>query len=327
MRKYLLLAGWLAGGVVAVAHANMLQFSGVPPGPVNNTPPNITPTTGIAVSTVLTCNGGTWTPSTGYTSTYQFFRDTSTSIQGPASGNTYTVATADQGHSITCKQIATTTGSTTSPASNSVPVPAGPITLLSHTSCVASGASCTTPAISTTGATLIVIDLTSASGTPAAPTDSTGNTYTMAAGFITTNANPSDALYIKYGPATGGSVTFTCSNFGANCSVEVFNNTIGSAVDQSTTSSSGAATSLATGTITPTASGEVVVAGLSLSCATTTTGLAMTTLTATDLINGTASTYGGGAGYIVQTSPAAVSSTFSWATSTCNSGSTIASFK
>lgn len=92
--------------------------------PTNITPPAVTPTSGIVVTTVLTTTDGTWANSpSGYT--YQWKRD-GANISG-ATANTYTVQTADANHGVKCTVTATNGSGVTTADSNTVSVPGPPV--------------------------------------------------------------------------------------------------------------------------------------------------------------------------------------------------------
>jgi hypothetical protein len=96
-----------------------------PPPPSNTVAPSITPTTPGA-GTVVTCSPGTWTGSPRFA--YQWNLD-GTAITG-ATQQTYTVATGDQGHALTCAVTATNAGGqsakTSAPVTVSTPPPPPP---------------------------------------------------------------------------------------------------------------------------------------------------------------------------------------------------------
>lgn len=103
-------------------------------------------------------------------------------------------------------------------------------TLLSHTSAAYTGATtgATTSAINTTGATIIIIAVSSfESGTDqTAPIDSLANTWTQMTLYQSTNTGV--RLYYCKGPATGPAHTFeihVTANAFASCAVAAFSST------------------------------------------------------------------------------------------------------
>lgn len=96
------------------------------PGGVAGPPENVEPpavTGNPAVGEILSCSQGAWKGSPTPTFTYEWLRD-GTAI-GSATASKYTVTTADQGHSLSCKVTATNSaGSASRISSNSLQVPA-----------------------------------------------------------------------------------------------------------------------------------------------------------------------------------------------------------
>jgi hypothetical protein len=88
--------------------------------PVNHALPAISPETAV-VGTTLSCSQGTWSGNPAPTFGYQWFRD-ETAIP-EATATSYKVATADAGHSLSCKVTATNSaGFATATSENSVVV-------------------------------------------------------------------------------------------------------------------------------------------------------------------------------------------------------------
>ena len=141
------------------------------------------------------------------------------------------------------------------------------ITLISNTCAGSSnsGASVTTSAINTTGATLIVVAVSYAPAIygVSTPTDSSSNTYTQ----INNNAGynyDTVALYYNSNPTTSSSQTFTENagsvNYPSIC-VEAFSGTsISTAYDQQNSLFTNGSYSFNTGSITPTYANELIVA-------------------------------------------------------------------
>jgi hypothetical protein len=134
--------------------------------------------------------------------------------------------------------------------------PFTPITLLSHAQAIANATSVTTGAISTTGASLIVVAVQfySASSTPSL-TDSAGNTWTLinvgSGGF----AVQYNALFYCASPATSGSHTFTATaSIGfaqPGICVTAWNNTAASPLVGASSDSTASFSTTQPGSITP----------------------------------------------------------------------------
>ena len=122
-------AGWAGGGcsgtgTCAVTPTVAVTATFTALAPLNTTPPGITGN--ATAGSTLTCTTGAWSPApSGYD--YQWFRD-GTPLQG-ATGATYTVATLDEGTTLTCTVTAIGVGGTSAPAVSPgvlVPVPVVP---------------------------------------------------------------------------------------------------------------------------------------------------------------------------------------------------------
>lgn len=133
----------------------------------------------------------------------------------------------------------------------------------------------TTGSINTTGATLIVIAVSSYSAA-GAPTisDSKGNTWTALTAKVNATAAVRTQLYYCYSPTGGSGHTFTATGFGyASIHAFAFSGTTGTFdVENGTT---GGTSPQSAGAITPALNGEVIIAALgenSLSSASVTSG-------------------------------------------------------
>lgn len=133
----------------------------------------------------------------------------------------------------------------------------------------------TTGSINTTGATLIVIAVSSYSAV-GAPTisDSKGNTWTALTAKVNATAAVRTQLYYCYSPTGGSGHTFTATGFGyASIHAFAFSGTTGTFdVENGTT---GGTSPQSAGAITPALNGEVIIAALgenSLSSASVTSG-------------------------------------------------------
>ena len=104
-------------GGSATANSNALAVTVAPP--VNTVAPSLSYTS-ISVGSTISTTNGTWSGSPTYT--YQWLRDGG-SISGATAQN-YTVAGADQGHSLSCSVTGTNGGGSVTATSNSVAIPA-----------------------------------------------------------------------------------------------------------------------------------------------------------------------------------------------------------
>jgi hypothetical protein len=118
-----------AGGTGAAAPSGptaVVQALAVAPS--NTSPPTISGS--ASVGQTLTCSPGSWSGSPAPTFSYQWQRD-GADIAG-ASGSTYVVQAADQGHTLTCKVTASNSAGQASAVSTGVAIPAGGGSLALH---------------------------------------------------------------------------------------------------------------------------------------------------------------------------------------------------
>lgn len=199
-----------------------------------------------------------------------------------------------------------------------------PITAIAHTSAGSGDTSAvTSPAIDTTGATLLVV-VTARFGSTMSVTDSKGNTYTALTDYLS-----GDAVQIHYckNPTVGSGHTFTGTTAAGYPSISVgaFNNTDTTAnADQSNGATSASASTLATGSVTPSTDNQLLVAGVAHDKAAQSINGGFTVL---DSKAYSASNYIGSAlAYLVQTTATAANPT--WDTTTAgNICAAIATFK
>lgn len=194
------------------------------------------------------------------------------------------------------------------------------------------GTSATTSAINTTGASLIVAvavlySINSLGGQTF--TDSNGNTWAALVAQTSANGNTRSVLYYCYAPTVGSGHTFTFSEAGHNiyCSlcVSAWSGAGSSPFDVENGSKTDSATSLATGSITPSAGKELIITGFGAA------GVARSYtinggFTITDSVTGAPGLEGSSLAYLIQTSATAANPTWSW-TITDTSAVVIASFK
>ncbi len=208
---------------------------------------------------------------------------------------------------------------------------AGSIALIANTTAVGANTTTTSPAISTTGASLIVVTLSQFGGAGfAAVSDSVFNSYT--AGPSNTTGNICHvAMFYKYAPSTSAShtFTFTGSSVYAGIYVQVFSGTTGSTIDQQNNNvTPGPTTTTQPGSITPANNNEVVTSGVCFSDSSATYSVNSSMIrTDTNNWNGS-SNEGGAAAYIVQTSAGAINPTWTAGTQSINeAAAVIASFQ
>lgn len=216
------------------------------------------------------------------------------------------------------------------PVQNGIVGGGGAHTLIAHKS-VAGITGGTTAAVSSTGATLIVLTLncfTNSGANPCTPSDSATNTWTEDSNSGTwAQSSYQTRIYHKYAPTTSGTHTFTlaCAGGGncfANMEVLVFNGTFVGALDQVNHT----ATSGSPGSITPTANTELIITETIYDS--TTNSLSVGSgFTISDQVApvGGANT-GGGAAYLDQAIAAAVNPTWT-VTGVTPNVTGIASFK
>jgi hypothetical protein len=193
------------------------------------------------------------------------------------------------------------------------------VALVAHVA--ASGLNTTTSAaIDTTGATFLVLHMAFYSGATA-PTISDSKGHTWVGLTLQDSGGVVTQLFYVVNPTGGTShtFTFTGTNINGAMSVAAFSGTLGTGVydghENGAVSSSGV-TSRTTGSVTPSQSGCLLIAGLGL-------GGAISALvinagfTITDTVSFVGGThYGGSLAYFVQGAAAAINPTWSWTTAT-----------
>lgn len=199
------------------------------------------------------------------------------------------------------------------------------ISLVAHT--VQSGNNPTTSAIDTTGASLLLVGL-SCFTTSDTPTDSKGNTWHSLT-VQGTGGNGLTQLWYAWNPSVGSGHTFSGNTNTYGMTVAAFSGiqTSSDPLDvQNGTTQTTAVTSTNTGSITPSASGELVFSYIGGNQETG--GFSIdSSLTITDqeaFISGTR--YGQAMAYLVQAIAAAINPSWSWLPAS-PTGTTIAAFK
>lgn len=204
------------------------------------------------------------------------------------------------------------------------------IALVSHTLLTPGGNSGgTTPAIVTTGANLIVLSIaTSVGRTPTSfISDSKSNTYTLSTNSAA-GSNQNSWLYYCLNPTVGSGHTFTYSESTAleNMCVAAFSGVKASAATDQINHNQGTGTTLAPGSITPSAASSLIVTSLATALVGSSVSID-TGFTVTDYSPLIASNaYGAGLAYLVQGAAAAINPTWTVNTSVTLAGC-IANFK
>lgn len=117
--------------------------------------------------------------------------------------------------------------------------------------------------IDTTGANLIVVEVSYFDASSAVTvTDNKGNTYTALTGYGGAGADYRVKLFYCYAPTVGTGHTFVGGVAGAYCSVSIaaFSGAAASPADQSAGSFNSSSSTAQAGSITPTESGELIIA-------------------------------------------------------------------
>lgn len=186
----------------------------------------------------------------------------------------------------------------------------------------------TTSSINTTGANLIVIAVASyAVASVPVITDSNSNTWTNIINTASA-ANGRASLFYCLNPTVGAGHTFTATRTGGyqNLAVVAFSGAKATSVtDQSNGATTGAATALATGSITPSEDNELIVSALCFNAVNTIAiDSGMTISNQVNYVSGV--NFGIMCAYKIQTTAAAINPSASWGTST-QAEISIASFK
>jgi len=207
----------------------------------------------------------------------------------------------------------------------------GAITLITHVGAQSSngGNSVTTGSVDTSGANLLVCATIAGTSTPNTPTDAKGNTWTGLTAYHPTGGSVFVKMWYSVPTTVGSGETFSFSQSSTFPSIfcGAWSNSIASPFDvengNGTTSSP-----VQPGSITPSANNYLVVTSAYSNAATgapTVSGGSVTLLDSAALSGGNA--YGGGLGYVVQTTATAVNPTWASTGSPSEMASGIASFK
>lgn len=184
----------------------------------------------------------------------------------------------------------------------------------------------TTSGINTTGANLIVLNLTTGQSS-AAVSDNMGNTYTPLTRIVSTS--PQIQLFYCVSPTVGAGHTFTysvASSF-SFISAAAFSGAITSGTfdQQNGFDQTSNVNSIQAGSITPGSNNEIIIAGVggNVGASSYSIDSGFTILQQTPY----GTTYAHGFAYIFQSTAAAINPTWSWPTLGTQNVATIASFK
>jgi len=183
----------------------------------------------------------------------------------------------------------------------------------------------TTSAIDTTGVDLLVVSISDyvGFGNPTL-TDSKSNTWILAKSKSGTVSNL--FIYYCHNPVVGSGHTFTATGSGAtSMNVMGFSGSASSPLDQ-TNSATVSGGSLATGSITPSQSNELIIAVAAPTDGTSTYSVNSGFTTTYNINAGTGVNEGLISSYLIQTTATAVNPTFSWS-GTGDASAAIVSFK
>ena len=184
----------------------------------------------------------------------------------------------------------------------------------------------TTGSIDTTGASFLVLNVSYYDpGTAPTISDSKSNTWSA---LTLQSSTGSSRLYYCASPSVGTGHTFSANGTGSYPSLQVlaFSGSHGTPFDQQNGATSAGATSLATGSITPSEDNELVIAGLVHGDNTAGAVSIDGGFTAYKNAFSSGNNMGGGIAYLIQTTATAANPSWSVTTST-QLAATIASFK
>ena len=193
----------------------------------------------------------------------------------------------------------------------------------------------TTPAINTTGASLIVI-VTSGYQAAATVADNMNNTWHTLNTYNSFDGYRYEQIYYAYNPTTSPTQTFTCSGGGGGfpgCVVSAWSGTLTTAAvfdAQNGSSTVNNVTSINTGSVTPVSTNELLIAGLSgTACwtnGTPTTDNNFSTISQDQAATGCGLGEYAYASYLIDPSAAPINPAISWSGNQYSLAATIAAF-
>jgi len=184
-----------------------------------------------------------------------------------------------------------------------------------------------TGSINTTGANLIVLVNALDTGTMTTPTDSKGNVYNALTASVV-GTDDQVRLFYLFNPIVGTGHTFTqAANYGMLGALAV-SGAVTNPFDQQNGATNAATVSLATGSITPSESSELIIGGWLVGGTNSahSVGGGFTIGTNNDFNGTNGVRYGGTLAYLIQTTATAANPTLSW-TGSVPAAARIASFK
>lgn len=192
-----------------------------------------------------------------------------------------------------------------------------------HATCKG-GNGCTTPAVDSTGATLIIFGLV---GVPHAPTATPAACATWTP-LTPRWGNICDIIYYCYAPTTNSSQTFSCTGNYASCFVALFSgtDTTSAVFVAENGATTGPGHSLATGAVNPAGTGNLIFSFIGGN-GNNTPGIAIDSgLSILDKSVYTGSNFGGSDAYLVDSNASSINPTWSW-TNLVDGSTAIAVFK
>lgn len=186
----------------------------------------------------------------------------------------------------------------------------------------------TTSSVDSTGGNIVIVAVASYQSS-AAPTvsDSKGNTYTALTEQVAAGSHRVQLFYAANATVgSGHTFTVTGSTTYSSISVNVFSGAKTTSPFDVQNGANGGATSLATGSVTPSENDEVVVAGIALDSAPSSLTINSGFSTPSVAYFAGGSAYGVGSAYIIQTTAGATNPTWSW-TGSSGQAAAIATFK
>ncbi len=191
------------------------------------------------------------------------------------------------------------------------------ITVLRHRCDSGSSSAATTMAVDMTGATGIVLAITSFQGVASpTPSDSSMNTWTASA-TAENAANEKISMWYVANPSTSAMQTFSVSGvttFPVVCVVGFSHSKLTAPLDQTSTNTTGADTTLDTGSVTPSEDNEILLVGLAYGPTTgTTVSIDSGFNTPPDNVDySPGNNFGGAISFLVQSTAGALNPTWTW---------------
>jgi len=201
------------------------------------------------------------------------------------------------------------------------------VALVSNVGATGTADTVTTGAIDTTGANFLVISVAVDSGATPTISDSKSNTWTA----LTSSAlTVKTIIYYVANPTVGTSHTFSNTASQNYCSIRAaaFSGVATTTpADQQNGATGTGASTLATGSITPSENNELVIAALGFNSDGGTISIGSSLTITNSNAFGSGNNYGGSMAYIIQTTAEAVNPTWTRGTGTGAMAARIASFK